>query len=136
MEETRASMTEKLELLEERVRETLEETKSAVEDIVENVRDTVDETVGVVKETVEGTKSTVEDIVENVKGTMDDTVTTVKQTFDLSYQAKEHPWVFFGGAVLLGGFLSNLLQPQPRTNGYAYEDNDKDESYRAAFPVK
>jgi hypothetical protein len=133
MEETRASMTEKLELLEERVRETLEETKSAVEDIVENVRDTVDETVGVVKETVEGTKSTVEDIVENVKGTMDDTVTTVKQTFDLSYQANQHPWLFFGGAVLLGGFLSSLLQPQPRTNGYEYESHDKDESYRAAF---
>ncbi len=138
MEETRASMTEKLELLEERVRETLEETKSAVEDIVENVKGTVDETVGVVKETVDGAKSTVEDIVENVKETMDDTVTTVKHTFDLSYQANQHPWVFFGGAVLLGGFLSNLLEtpPRSRTNGYErgyYEDVDKDESYGTAF---
>jgi len=136
MEETRASMTEKLELLEERVRETLEETKSAVEDIVENVKDTVDETVGVVKETVDGAKSTVVDIVENVKGTMDDTVTTVKHTFDLSYQANQHPWVFFGGAVLLGGFLGSLLQPQTRANGSRseyYEDVDKDESYGAAL---
>jgi len=156
MEETRASMTEKLELLEERVRETFEETKSAVEDIVENVKDTVDETVGAVKETVDGAKSTVEDIVENVKGTMDDTVTTVKstvedivenvkgtmddtvttvkRTFDLSYQVNQHPWVLFGGAVLLGGFLGSLLQSQPRTNGYEYDEGaDKDESYGAAF---
>jgi len=134
MEETRTSMTEKLELLEERVRETLEETKSAVEDIVENVKGTVDETVGAVKETVDGAKSTVEDIVENVKGTMDDTVTTVKRTFDLSYQVNQHPWVLFGGAVLLGGFLGNLLQRQPHTNGYGYDkDTDKDESYGAAF---
>jgi len=138
MEETRVSMTEKLELLEEKVRETLEETKSAVEDIVENVKGTVDETVGAVKETVDGAKSTVEDIVENVKGTMDDTVTTVKHTFDLSYQANQHPWVFFGGAMLLGGFLGSLLQSQPQTNrnGYGdgyYKDIDKDESYGAAF---
>jgi ElaB/YqjD/DUF883 family membrane-anchored ribosome-binding protein len=134
MEETRASMTEKLELLEEKVRETLVETKSAVEDIVENVKGTVDETVDAVKETVDGAKSTVEDIVENVKGTMDDTVTTVKQTFDLSYQVNQHPWVLFGGAVLLGGFLGNLLQRQPQTNGYRYDKGtDKDESYGAAF---
>jgi len=113
MEETRASMTEKLELLEERVRETLEETKSAVEDIVENVKGTVDETVGVVKETVDGAKSTVEDIVENVKGTMDDTVTTVKHTFDLSYQANQHPWVFFGGAVLVGASSVACCNPRP-----------------------
>jgi len=39
MEETRASMTEKLELLEERVRETVESAKSTVEDMVENVKE-------------------------------------------------------------------------------------------------
>jgi ElaB/YqjD/DUF883 family membrane-anchored ribosome-binding protein len=137
MEETRASMTEKLELLEERVRETFEETKSAVEDIVENVKDTVDETVDAVKETVGGAKSTVEDIVENVKGTMDDTMTTVKHAFDLSYQVNQYPWFMFGSAVLLGGFLGGLLQRQPQTNEYEYEEDadeaDEDESYRAAF---
>jgi prophage DNA circulation protein len=136
IEETRASMTEKLELLEERVRETLEESKSAVEDIVENVKGTVDETVHVVKETVDGAKSTVEDIVENVKGTMDDTVTTVKQAFDLSYQMDRHPWLLFSGSVLLGAYLGSLSQPRLQTNGYEdYEDKevDEDEAYRVAL---
>jgi ElaB/YqjD/DUF883 family membrane-anchored ribosome-binding protein len=133
IEETRASMTEKLELLEERVRETLEETKSAVEDIVENVKGTVDETVGAVRETVDGAKSTVEDIVENVKGTMDETVTTVKQAFDLSYQVDRHPWLMFGGAVLLGSVIGNLARSESRTYGYNHaEEIDENESMYAA----
>ncbi len=132
MEETRASMTEKLELLEERVRETLEESKSAVEDIVENVKETVDETVSVVKETVDEAKSTVEDIVENVKETMGDTVTTVKRAFDLSYQMDQHPWLLFSGSVLAGGFLGSFVHDQRQANGYE-EDTDEDEAYRVGL---
>lgn len=105
IEETRASMTEKLELLEERVRETVESAKSTVEDIMENVKGTVDETVGAVKETVIDARSTVEGIVENVKDTMDDTVTMVKHSFDLNYQMDQHPWMMLGGSVLVGYLL-------------------------------
>jgi uncharacterized protein YjbJ (UPF0337 family) len=126
-------MTEKLELLEGRVRETLEETKSTVEGIVENVKGTVDETVGAVKETVDGAKSTVEGIVENVKETMDETVSNVKQAFDLSYQVNQRPWLMFGGAVLLGGLLGRLMSDESRTNGYEYEsDDDEDGSLYAS----
>jgi ElaB/YqjD/DUF883 family membrane-anchored ribosome-binding protein len=120
IEETRASMTEKLELLEERVRDTLEETKTAVDDIVENVKGTVDETVGVVKETVTGAKSTMENIVENVKETMDDTVTKVKQSFDLRYQVEQHPWLMVGGSVVVGSILANLMYGGHETRPYSY----------------
>jgi len=114
IEETRASMNEKLELLEERVRDTLEETKTAVDDIVENVKGTVEVTVDAVKETVDGAKSTVENIVENVKDTMDDTVTKVKRSFDLRYQVEQHPWLMLGGSVIAGSVLASLLH---RGNG-------------------
>jgi len=120
IEETRASMTEKLELLEERVRDTLEETKIAVDDIVENVKGTVDETVVVVKETVTGAKSTVENIVENVKETMDDTVTKVKQSFDLRYQVEQHPWLMVGGSVVVGSVLASFLQGGRESRPYSY----------------
>lgn len=123
IEETRASMTEKLELLEERVRGTLEETKSAVGDIVENVKGTVEETVGAVKETVDGAKSTVENIVENVKGTMDDTVTMVKQSFDLRYQVEQHPWLMVGGSVIAGSLLASFLNRDSGTRSdYRYTE--------------
>jgi len=109
IEDKRASMSEKLELLEERVRDTLEETRSAVEDIVENVKETVDETVGAVKETVEGARSTVDNLVENVKGTMDETATMVKKSFDLNYQVEQRPWVILGGSILVGYLLGNWM---------------------------
>lgn len=120
IEETRAAMSEKLELLEERVRDTLEETKIAVDDIVENVKGTVDETVDAVRETVDGAKSTVENIVENVKETMDDTVTKVKQSFDLRYQVEQHPWLMLGGSVVVGSLLASFMHRGHETQHYSY----------------
>lgn len=111
IEETRASMSDKLELLEERVRDTLEDTKTAVEDMVENVKSSVDDTVDAVKETVDDAKLTVEHIVENMKETMDDTMTRVKQSFDLRYQVDQHPWLMLGAAVVTGSVLASFLHP-------------------------
>jgi ElaB/YqjD/DUF883 family membrane-anchored ribosome-binding protein len=79
IEGTRAVMTDGLEVLEERVRETVEDMRSAVEDIVENVKDTVDTTVE-----------------------------TVRHTFDLSYQVEQHPWLMFGGVTAVGYLLGSL----------------------------
>jgi ElaB/YqjD/DUF883 family membrane-anchored ribosome-binding protein len=119
IEETRASMTEKLELLEERVRDTVESATSTVEDIMESVKGTVGETVEVVKETVTDAKSTVEDIVENVKDTMNDTVTTVKQSFDVRYQTEQRPWLMFGGAVLAGYLVGGGLTRRSTSGSYS-----------------
>lgn len=35
-----------------------------------------------------------------------ETVAGVKHTFDLQYQVKQHPWLLFGGAVLVGYMLA------------------------------
>jgi len=106
--DTRTSMTEKLEMLEERVQETIEGAKSTVEDIVGNVKDTVDTTV------------------EKVKDTVDDTVAKVKRTFDFQYQVDQHPWLMFGGAMLLGFALGSVgrkrsMESASETDGAAVE---------------
>lgn len=77
--DTRAVMTDGLEVLEERVRETVEDMRSAVEDIVENVKDTVDTTVE-----------------------------TVRHTFDVHHQMEQHPWLLFGGATVVGYLFGSL----------------------------
>ena len=107
IEDTRSAMTEKLEMLEERVRETVEDAQSSVEEIVENVRDTVDTTVAAVKQTVEGAQASVEDMVENVRGTVGETVATVRHTFDVHHQAEQHPWLMVSGSLLVGYLLGN-----------------------------
>jgi ElaB/YqjD/DUF883 family membrane-anchored ribosome-binding protein len=107
IEDTRSAITEKLEILEERVRETVEGAQSSVEDIVENVKDMVDTTVEAVRHGVEGAQSTVEGIVENIRETVGDTVETVKRTLDVPHQVDQHPWLMFGGATLAGYLLGS-----------------------------
>ena len=105
--DTRLAMTEKLEMLEQRVRETVEGAQSSAGDMVENVKETVDTTVETMRQTVEGAQSSVEDIVENVTRTVEETVATVKRTFDLHYQVDQHPWLLVGGSLLVGYLLGS-----------------------------
>jgi ElaB/YqjD/DUF883 family membrane-anchored ribosome-binding protein len=79
MEETRASLSEKLETLEQQVVETVHEAKAAVTDTVSTVKEAVHETVE-----------------------------SVKETFDLSRQVQRHPWAMLGGSLALG-YLSGML---------------------------
>lgn len=99
MFETRTALTEKLETLEEQVA-----------DKIKGTTDSVVETVETVKEAVESTAHT-------VSATVEKTVETVKETFDLSHQVNEHPWLVFGGAVLLGYVAARLAGRLSSENG-------------------
>jgi hypothetical protein len=81
IDQTRSSLTEKLETLECQVRGTVESAKASVDETIENVKSTVHETVA-----------------------------TVKRTFDINYQVANHPWAMFGGSVL-AGFLAGSFVP-------------------------
>jgi ElaB/YqjD/DUF883 family membrane-anchored ribosome-binding protein len=95
---TRASMTEKLEMLEKRVQETVGGVEETVKDIVENVMGTVDDTVDKVK-------GSVDDTIDKIKGSVDDTIEGAKRTYDLTAQMAQHPWMMLGGAMLIGYLL-------------------------------
>jgi ElaB/YqjD/DUF883 family membrane-anchored ribosome-binding protein len=73
IDETRSSITSKLEAIEEQVVGT-----------VQNARESVQETLDTVKETVQ------------------ETVTTVKETFDLRLQVERHPWPMLGASLAAG----------------------------------
>jgi len=93
MEDTRASLTEKLGTLEQHVVDTVQGATSAVTDTVENVKDAVHETV------------------ENVKDTL-----------NLRLQVRRHPWGMMVGSVALGCLGGYLLyrrgRTRPTTNGW------------------
>src|SRR5919204_269414 len=80
IDQTRSSLTEKLETLEQEVRGT-----------------------------VQSAKATVEETIENVRSTVHGTVESVKRTFDVNYQVDRHPWVMMGGSVLAGYAVGCLL---------------------------
>src|SRR5262249_12999011 len=91
MVETRTALSEKLETLEEEVPARIKGTTESVAETVETVKEAVQDTVHTVKDTVENT------------------VETVKETFDVTRQVERHPWMMFGGAVLLGFVGGRLL---------------------------
>ena len=82
--ETRTAISQKIEMLEHRLQET-----------------------------VEGTKTTVEEIVDRVKDAADDFVDRTKQTFDPTYQVERHPWAMVGGAIFIGYVLGTLESRMP-----------------------
>lgn len=91
MEETRTSLTDKLETLEQTLKDTVTDATDAVSETVQSVKDAVQETVGTVKDTVQ------------------DTVASVKDTFDVASHVRERPWTMLLGATAIGFVGGKLL---------------------------
>jgi ElaB/YqjD/DUF883 family membrane-anchored ribosome-binding protein len=90
MADTRSSLTDKIERLEQTVEHKVQSTTAAVTNTVESVKEAVQDTVETVKDTVSGT------------------VETVKDAFDVRGYFEQYPWAAFGAAVgvgLAGGVL-------------------------------
>jgi ElaB/YqjD/DUF883 family membrane-anchored ribosome-binding protein len=87
IEETRSSLTEKLETLEAEVKGTVQSAKETVE----TARETVHGTINSVKETVQSAKE------------------SVKRTFDIPYQVDRHPWAMIGLSLVAGAVAGALL---------------------------
>lgn len=85
MQDTRQSLTEKLETLESKIIGSVEEARAAVR-----------ETVTTVKET------------------MHDGVETVKEAVDVRVQFERRPWLMLGGSVLCGFVLGSLFSGQAK----------------------
>jgi len=83
MEETRTSLTEKVETLEQKLVSSVQETTAAVTDTV-----------------------------ETVKETMQESVETVKHWFDVKGHVQDQPWTMLGGSMALGFLVGQLLPVQ------------------------
>jgi len=94
MAQTRTSMTEKLEALENRVAETVQPVTQAVERVSEATACLVED----VKDTVHGVKERVEE-----------TASAVRSAFNLREHMESHPWVVFGIAATTGCMVGSFL---------------------------
>jgi len=89
MEDTRASLADKLDTLENQVMGTVHDATEAVSHTVQDVRAVVDSVTESVKEGVE----------------------SVKETLNLSEQVRQHPWGMLCGAAAAGFFGGWLMGP-------------------------
>jgi len=109
MEDTRTSLTEKLETLEQQVVATVQEATSAVSETVATVKESVEETVTSVKDTLQDTVSTVKDSVEGTVSAVQD---GVKNALDIPAHVDRYPWFMMGGSVVLGYALGTMFSPR------------------------
>jgi hypothetical protein len=110
MEETRSSMTDKLEKLENKVVQTVTGTTDAVTETVEAVKDTVKNTTEAVTETVEQVKESVQATVQTVTGTVKGGIRGIKNLFTPS----KHPWFCMGASVIGGFVVARMILPRRR----------------------
>ena len=90
MEETRAALTCKVEMLEKQVMANVEGATTAVEEMVVQFQEAAQETV------------------QSVKHSVQDAVESVRNTLDLRQQVQKRPWEMVVGATALG-FLGGCL---------------------------
>jgi hypothetical protein len=92
---TRVAISDKLEMLEQRVEEKMERSRMAVRDLVDHTAEVVD-------------------------GMMDKT----KRTLDPLHQFNQRPWLMLGGAIMLG-YVAGLIEAKMRSTGvYPYYTPD------------
>jgi ElaB/YqjD/DUF883 family membrane-anchored ribosome-binding protein len=101
--ETRQSLTEKLETLENQAMGTVQKAHDTVQDTINTVKSSVTETVDTVKSTVAGT------------------VDSVKRTFDIDHQVQERPFVCagltFAAGAIAGAIIKGARHHPVHTNG-------------------
>jgi len=98
MEHTRAALTDKLELLEHQVSDTV----TGAAETVEKVRQTVQDTVSGAAETVANMQHCIQDTVQSVRESVRETAETVSETLDVRKQVEKHPWAMMAGATAVG----------------------------------
>jgi len=113
MAETRNSLSEKVEAVEERIATAVKETTDAVAKTVENVTGAVEGTVNTVKESVAGTvnsvKESVAGTVNSVKESVVGSVESVKNALDITGYVEQYPWLVMGGCVAVGYALGSMI---------------------------
>jgi uncharacterized membrane protein len=100
IEDTRAVMTEKIDMIEGRVHDTMEGTQNTINNVMDKVKD--------VQTTIEDAKATIDNILETIKHTMEETIERVKYTSTVIEQVDQNPWIMFGSAVLTGYVLGGM----------------------------
>jgi len=104
MEETRSSLTEKLEALETKVSDRV----APVADAVQRATEATAELVEGVKDKVQEVTEKVEQSFEKMAGKVERTVDSVSSALDFRKQFDRHPWFMFALATTTGCVLGNL----------------------------
>jgi len=95
---------------EELIRQRMERTRESLTDKLEALEQKVTESVTAVTDTVT-------DTVANVTEKVSESVDSVRDAMDVGAHMDRHPWLMFGGSVVCGFLLGELLTSRAATGG-------------------
>ncbi|HSF34399.1 MAG TPA: hypothetical protein VLK82_28565 [Candidatus Tectomicrobia bacterium] len=124
IDDTHAVMSEKIEMIEGRVHETMEGTKSTIDHVMDNVKH--------IQSTVDQTKSAIDNVLETIKDSIDETMERAKYTADLIDQVNKNPWIMFGCAILAGYVLSSMDRERSFGSRPAQDRKGPDAGFKSA----
>src|SRR5262249_43753141 len=93
---TRSALSNKLESVEQELRENVRRTTDSVVDTLHTVKDTF--------------TGTIDDVRDRFTGT----VNTIKTELDVRRHVREHPWIMLTGSAVAGFAAARLLPPAKR----------------------
>jgi ElaB/YqjD/DUF883 family membrane-anchored ribosome-binding protein len=103
IEYTRAAMSTKVAMIQERVEETVEQTGSTAVRTINNVLERVKQ----VQDMIEKVASTVDTTMDRVQAAAHQTIAEGKPAFNLIADLHQRPWLIFGAAVIAGYILGS-----------------------------
>jgi hypothetical protein len=122
------------------IRQQIDETRESLTDKLETLEGHVKQTVASVTDVVDTVKTKVEDTVQAVTSSVEHTVETVKRTFNIPEQVQKHPYGMTGGALLAGAALGWLAgrtwsAQRPRLRGRMSRPAPRFESTPGGYEV-
>ncbi len=91
------------------IRQQIEDTRSSLTEKLETLEAEVKDTVQSARDTVESAKESVQETISSVQETVHNATETVKRTFDIPYQVDHHPWAMMGLSFVSGAISGALL---------------------------
>jgi hypothetical protein len=100
IEETRSAMGEKIDMIANRIHNTIIGPKIAADNLIENLRE--------YKEAMQETTPITGNGANAIHQAVAETIERVKATITIIEQVKQDPWIMLAGAVLIGYAIGNL----------------------------
>jgi len=102
-------MDQETELIRQQMRETRESISEKVDALEQHVLSTIHDATDSVTSTVETVRDAVQGTVHSVTDSVEQTVEAVKKALDIRRHVERHPWGMLAGAMLAGYFGGRLL---------------------------
>jgi hypothetical protein len=125
IDETRGEMGEKIDLIANRIRNTIIGPKVAADNLIRNLHE--------YRNAMQETPSVRDNGANAIDQAVAETIERVKATINIIEQVKQDPWIMLAGAVLMGYVIGNLNRGDLFTLRHAHREVKQSRGFIAQY---